>query len=95
MAIYSKRKAERDLRQGEEDTDGRRGGNLTTERLWSDMATSQGMLSRQELEEAKSGLSLGVPGGCVALMDFRLLGSRSVREYIPGVKKFVTAAAGK
>lgn len=58
------------------------------------MATSQGMLSRQELEEAKSGLSLGVPGGCVALMDFRLLGSRSVTEYISVVKKFVTAAAG-
>lgn len=52
------------------------------------------MLSRQELEEAKSGLSLGDPGGCVALMDFRLLGSRSVTEYISVVKKFVTAAAG-
>lgn len=58
------------------------------------MATNQGMLSHQELEEAKSGLSLGDPGGCVALMDFRLLGSRSVREYICVVKKFVTAAAG-
>lgn len=95
MSIYSKRKAERDLRQGEEDTAGRRGGNLATERLWSDTATSQGMLSHQELEEAKSGLSLGVPGGCVALMDFRPLGSRSVREYISVVKKFATAAAGK